>query len=1095
MGNLHKIYKKRAARGKKNIIVANERMNSKSEAKENDVVVSSLPRGGLMDVEESVVDPEPSMLQNLSKQVSDAHFPVGFPPLLSETVSGTKGRPRSSMGDNHMRRRVDKMKEEGLFPIVVTLADLEDEVFSFRRAALKKFNLATLRRVVFVLNVPEDDVGMNVVDEELPATTADANGSDEFPSASVDSHSEQQFDVDVSMVEGIPWKRKFASLDAVLEVASSLATIPNSKDLAMLVLYGSLDPTNLPSKKKVSQALHITKRKYSQFLLDVENLGENGLLHWKELLDRKVRKRKASKLENAVEAKLMEICMMSSSACRSEKRSSNKLEEARSSRRLKAMMAARKLSIRSADLSSSDSDVPMADTNSSLLTSQQNPSIKKINRIPLSSVHHAVRYLPCTKSETYRLYFPSICSKSFFYAYLKKKKWFKTFEIRKSLCDLCAKFFFSHVDTLCMEVEKLVLALEELPAEFCSHFRRYSPVMDAKSVARTFRLLMSKFTSHLFSLPMEQCLNVTCKPHCPNFALGCDCDMRHEEKYCELCWIPFDILIMFEFLIKSYFSPPDSSSSTLNSIPNNSVPNFSSTRSRSTTNEAISYSSSTRSSSSSSLLTLSSPLRFSSELEYLSLVLGMEEDFRAYIGHRWRSKTQRKSFHSYTQSLGQYEAVALIDYKMKIEPVYRDEVQSKYYGKSGLTLLGAVVYYRLDHDVKKFYYYCLGGSDRSQDSELTSFIVATLLTRLSELHIKQVHFFSDGARAFQSMKFMERIHILNAYNSKLNFNGVRIVDWTFTESGEGKSELDGCFAMISWFVREYALEVGQVSTVAHLRACLQQKLKGSTKHFLLELNETQFYKKIFKDHVTFTDNDVLINEEEFGHFVFDSNESFTKYNRWVFGENFVVLQLLTHEKLKSATLYQRKSTGWIHLENPPPPIPKPATPLRPQRSCTSKYAVSSSPSSSQSSSQSTALDPTFYSTLVPSNVITSPTSTSNDALPLYEPPLPDKYSTGSIKFDGVFSCGFAHHYKKRQNKKWPMKEKMYLLDYLKKGNKRPPEIIAEEMKKKFRGPTHMTIENIKQFLQQQKVKKLEEKSKTKRNIKKPKRAVKKKQKN
>src|SRR3989338_3361065 len=250
----------------------------------------------------------------------------------------------------------------------------------------------------------------------------------------------------------------------------------------------------------------------------------------------------------------------------------------------------------------------------------------------------------------------------------------------------------------------------------------------------------------------------------------------------------------------------------------------------------------------------------------------------------------------------------------------------------------------------ELHYYCIGGQDCAQDAELTSFILAALLECLARKSIKKLHLLSDGARTFQSMEFLNRVHTLKNYNRTLGLHGIQIVDCSFTEAGEGKSELDGSFAVISRLVREYALAVGQVTTPVELRKCLQVKLQGSEKHILLHLRQKNFYENLYKTHTSFADNPLQLYDEDVGSYIFNSAESFTRYKRWVLHENYAVLQTASHADLSLASFWQRSSKGWLHVPNPPSPIEKPTTPQRPVRAAASfKRSPSLPPSNAPTS--------------------------------------------------------------------------------------------------------------------------------------------------
>ena len=1019
------------------IVIAREVKKSSINVQECELdgsIEPHLPFGAFMDFDK---DQESSVLQPSLQRLSSTQRPLQSAPKLSEPSNAASvkpvhpskelsfatltkiGRPLAPLAELSDKQLCRRLVKQGLSPKIVAVSDLE-KVTDWRSflASWKVFVGETKkRRKVIVL-----DDGLD--DEEVEGIDAAAEGVVDSSAAAVRTADQTNVEVvDAAMMaasgpSNSSLNRKFASVDAALEVGRSLAAVPGCKRLAMLVVCGAVFSSSFLNKSQVSRFLRVSLNTFRSFQCDFLNVG---LLSWLTLLARKPRTTNPSKLQAAVRAKLQEVCYQSSSLTRAEPRSLH---------RATARNAARSSAAKAVNASSNAS-----------YGSGIKPKIRRPS--------HAVQYLPAALLETYKVYFTKICSKSYFHNFLKQRPWFKPAELRSCLCDICNNMFFVHLHFLCEEVENLVLTLEELPQEFCARFCAFSNSNDAKTVSRIFRQQLTKWTGHLYALPACRCEDADCSSHCPNFMLGCNCIVVHEKNSCEVCALGFDLLDLFGLLISHLAS---SNSST----------------------RILPFSSST----------------------YMEKLVQMKEDFCFYVAHRWRSKVQRNVLPLYRANLGQFEAVVLIDYKMKILPVRRNEVQSLFFGQCGISLMGAVVYFRLGDDtVHKLHYYCIGGQDCAQDAELTSFILAALLECLARKSIKKLHLLSDGARTFQSMEFLNRVHTLNNYNRTLGLHGIQIVDCSFTEAGEGKSELDGSFAVISRLVREYALAVGQVTTPVELRKCLQVKLQGSEKHILLHLRQKNFYENLYKTHTSFADNPLQLYDEDVGSYIFNSAESFTRYKRWVLHENYAVLQTASHADLSLASFWQRSSKGWLHVPNPPSPIEKPTTPQRPVRAAASfKRSPSLPPSNAPTSTSSLTTD-----SPIPSSQFTQPESSSLQSpnslrtfRPNRVPQVPrSNLSSGSSTFavsaqpvvlptfspttvqpvgiKNPFFFGMAMKYPKVKRARLPEDQRQFLLNYLMKGKKKEPSEIRVLLSKKFPNAKKiMTVEQIKPFLRNSK---------------------------
>lgn len=851
--------------------------------------------------------------------------------------SSPNHRPKSPLGNVSARQICNRLNADGCVAKEVKIADLThitdwNSFFSgFTRSSRDG-------RCVMVLDGTIDEIRKAVSESALRTSFNGFSEKNQFSGGS-----------------------KSATVDAALQTAISLSTIPGASRLAMFVLCCSISNLNNLNLTESAKHLNVGFRSLKRFVHDMKQCDP---LHWRLLLMRKPRSPSISRLHSKIAAKLDEITYTSASLTRFER----KTRKNRSAYEMVRCLANRQVSRLGNHFASSGAGLPASKP-----------------RRPIHKISHPVQYLPSTSVETYKDFFKEICSFSTFLSYLKARPWFKESQLRTCLCDPCSLLFFNHMEFLCSHFESLVLALENLPEEFIRAFSSYSSNLDAVSVGRTVRNLLKRWTGHLYAIPMESCKDVAIASHCPKFMLGCPCDRPHDSS-CSICTLGFGILRLFNTLLTSYASSYSSSSSNLLSM---------------------------------------------SPVEYILKCREIEDDLRYYVSHRWRAKVQRNAFPFSCSRLQSSEAVVLIDYKMKVEPMMKDETQSEYFAKRGISLLGAAIYYKSigSSDVKKQFFYCVGGQDSAQDAELTSHILFQLMKQLQSMGIKFLKLFSDGARTFQSKELLDRLLSINNFFDLQGLASIQLTEYSFAEAGEGKMEIDGRFAMITRCVSEYVKTVGPVTNAAELRKCLAVKLEKSTKHKLLLLENKEEYENLIQKHRIQPEpkDNIVLYKEDVGQFIFDlDGSSFSVYKRWIFFPKFAVLQRSTFEGMKAASLWQVTSKGWTNNTNPPTPIPRPN--IRPIRTTPSKYRnirktrttpSITAPKSSLKKKKNTTT--TATATTSASSSLSSSTSST---------------STSSVESDsGYFFRGMAHLYKKRSSKPYPIEQKNFMMNYIDNGGK------------------------------------------------------------
>jgi len=184
----------------------------------------------------------------------------------------------------------------------------------------------------------------------------------------------------------------------------------------------------------------------------------------------------------------------------------------------------------------------------------------------------------------------------------------------------------------------------------------------------------------------------------------------------------------------------------------------------------------------------------------------MSDEIRAYSGHKvraaWQDHFTKKVLNSITES----DAFVIIDYKMKILPMYFQENQKKYFGKQGNSLLGGLVYTRKNGGGIQMSFVDLVLDDNSQDA----WCVQPCLFELVRLVCSQfasvcnIHVQSDNAGNFNTRNHLEFIYQMNICKWFVEGDrNVNIRRWIFTEPQCGKSLLDAHFSFVMIVLNNY----------------------------------------------------------------------------------------------------------------------------------------------------------------------------------------------------------------------------------------------------------------------------------------------------
>ena len=160
------------------------------------------------------------------------------------------------------------------------------------------------------------------------------------------------------------------------------------------------------------------------------------------------------------------------------------------------------------------------------------------------------------------------------------------------------------------------------------------------------------------------------------------------------------------------------------------------------------------------------------------------------------------------------QALMIIDFKMKFEPVSSRETSLDHYGKRGISWYGVhLMYFKLeeveddDGNITKqavqysvYMDQILAGGNR-QDLVCVGSLLDAALKQISvDLpFVSEIILQSDNANCYQNTFLICLIALLNSY-----YQGVlRIKNFIHTKTQDGKTVLDAHFARCMWFISHY----------------------------------------------------------------------------------------------------------------------------------------------------------------------------------------------------------------------------------------------------------------------------------------------------
>ena len=178
------------------------------------------------------------------------------------------------------------------------------------------------------------------------------------------------------------------------------------------------------------------------------------------------------------------------------------------------------------------------------------------------------------------------------------------------------------------------------------------------------------------------------------------------------------------------------------------------------------------------------------------------------------------------------------DHKQKILPMLCREGQIEYFGKRGMSLLGAMLVRRttitigdaISTGLEYYYYDVVIDKYSSQDNIQVMAVITAVLHRVRQdfQSVQEVMLGSDNASCFASHDAIPYIHNLN--KNVMQAQNLRVTNWVYTEACTGKNRLDTHFSFVNILLRSYVMDGNNVVTEADIYQglCHNGGIKGST---------------------------------------------------------------------------------------------------------------------------------------------------------------------------------------------------------------------------------------------------------------------------
>jgi hypothetical protein len=213
----------------------------------------------------------------------------------------------------------------------------------------------------------------------------------------------------------------------------------------------------------------------------------------------------------------------------------------------------------------------------------------------------------------------------------------------------------------------------------------------------------------------------------------------------------------------------------------------------------------------------------------LGVVADCHVKLELFLGHRLRVLNQQRALHDLFSDMQSRcvenkatEALVVIDFKMKAEPIYFREKTSEHYGKRGMSWHGAMVRFwtkelpAQDPVENKVYLDQISNGDNRQDKEAVIALLEALMLSLKRSlpTIITISVQSDNASCYQNALVIALLPVIGAVH------GIHVERFIHTDTQDGKSMLDAHFARAMKKIRTYIQQGYNCVTPSQLVAAL-----------------------------------------------------------------------------------------------------------------------------------------------------------------------------------------------------------------------------------------------------------------------------------
>jgi hypothetical protein len=214
-----------------------------------------------------------------------------------------------------------------------------------------------------------------------------------------------------------------------------------------------------------------------------------------------------------------------------------------------------------------------------------------------------------------------------------------------------------------------------------------------------------------------------------------------------------------------------------------------------------------------------------------------------YAKHLVRDFWQSKSIAEIKDSLEPGEGMVVMDHKQKILATRQNEAQCDYYGKRGMSMLGAMLVVRVMNikGESEFLYHFIDVVMKNVTSQKAVNLypgIECILHEVKTTHnVSSVYIVSDNAGAFSAFAHIPFVHSLNQQPNKYPFTKM----WLFSEAQCGKSMLDTHFSFVNIQLKRALLNNVNYTNEVGLYEALtfDGGIKGSCVFLVTELDSAE----------------------------------------------------------------------------------------------------------------------------------------------------------------------------------------------------------------------------------------------------------------